>query len=53
LVNPWGIALSPDGSQLFTANGASDDVSIIDTRSRRELRRIKVGAGPWGLAVTH
>src|SRR5262249_50576917 len=28
---PWGIALSHDGRRLYTANGASDDVTIIDT----------------------
>src|SRR5690606_14969565 len=25
---PWGIALSPDGQWLFSANGASNDVSV-------------------------
>ena len=27
---PWGIALSPDGRFLYTANGPSGDVSIIN-----------------------
>jgi YVTN family beta-propeller protein len=43
--------LSPDGRLLFTANGAGDNVSVVDVRSRKELRRIKVGAGPWGIAI--
>ena len=30
---PWGIAPSPDGHYLFTANGPSNDVSIVDART--------------------
>src|SRR5881227_2558858 len=47
----WGIALDPSGSKLYTANGASNDVSVVDLKSRKELRRIKVCDGPWGIAV--
>jgi YVTN family beta-propeller protein len=47
----WGIALTPDGERLYTANGASNDVSVIDVRGRKELKRIKVGDGPWGIAI--
>jgi YVTN family beta-propeller protein len=47
----WGIALDPSGSKLYTANGASNDVSVVDLKSRKELRRIKVGDGPWGVAI--
>ena len=47
----WGIALDPSGTKLYTANGASNDVSVVDLKSRKELRRIKVGDGPWGIAI--
>jgi YVTN family beta-propeller protein len=47
----WGIALSPDGSKLYSANGASDDVSVVDVNARKELKRIKVGSGPWGVTI--
>src|SRR6266545_7529 len=47
----WGIALDPSGSKLYTANGASNDVSVVDVKSRKELRRIKAGDGPWGIAI--
>jgi YVTN family beta-propeller protein len=47
----WGIVLDPSGSKLYTANGASNDVSIVDVKSRKELCRVKVGDGPWGIAV--
>src|SRR6266542_5838280 len=49
----WGIALEPSGSKLYTANGASNDVSVVDVKSRKELRRIKVGDGPWGIAIVN
>lgn len=42
----WGIRLSPNGEAFFTANGASDDVSVVDTSRRQEIKRIKAGAGP-------
>ena len=48
---PWGIGLSPDDEDLFTANGPSGDVSIVDVASRMVKTKIKVGHGPWGLAV--
>ena len=27
---PWGIAVSSDGKKIYTANGPSADVSVID-----------------------
>jgi YVTN family beta-propeller protein len=47
----WSIVLDPSGSKLYTANGASNDVSVVDVKLRKELRRIKVGDGPWGIAI--
>src|SRR6266581_3079368 len=47
----WSIALDPSGSKLYTANGVSNDVSVVDVKSRKELRRIKVGDGPWGITT--
>jgi YVTN family beta-propeller protein len=48
---PWGIGLSPDGKKLYTANGPSGDVSVIDIASGKVDRRIDVGGSPWGIAV--
>lgn len=49
---PWGMALSPDGTQLWTANGPpGNDVSVVDLATRRVVRRIPVGAAPWGVAL--
>ena len=49
-VRPWGIAVSADGKSIYTANGPSDDVSVIDVETRRVTQRIPVGRGPWGAA---
>jgi YVTN family beta-propeller protein len=48
---PWGLALSRDGRWLYTANGLSDTVSMIDTRTRHVVASIRVGKRPWGLAT--
>ena len=50
---PNWIAFSPDGRYGAVSNSGSDDASIIDTRTRREVARVKVGKGPKRLlAVT-
>jgi YVTN family beta-propeller protein len=48
---PWGVAISPDGSTLFTANGSSNDVSVVDARTMQVTARIPVGESPWGLVI--
>lgn len=48
---PWGIGVSSDGKTLYTANGPSNDVSVIDIESRKVVKKIPVGHGPWGLVV--
>jgi YVTN family beta-propeller protein len=49
---PWGIGISPDGRQVYTANGPSGDVTIIDTASATVAAKVAVGGSPWGIAVT-
>jgi len=48
---PWGIALSRDGRQLYTANGPSNDVTIVDTSSLSVVKKVPVGKGPWSVVV--
>jgi YVTN family beta-propeller protein len=48
---PWGIALSPDGKFLYSANGTSDDVSVVDLATEMEVGRVKAGERPWGVTV--
>lgn len=47
---PWGIARDREGL-LYTANGPSNDVSVIDLDDERVVQRIAVGASPWGVAL--
>jgi YVTN family beta-propeller protein len=47
---PRGIAVAPDG-KLYTANGPSNDVSVIDPESGQVLARLAVGHMPWGIVI--
>lgn len=50
---PWGIALGPDGKQLWTANGPpGNDVSVVDVATDSVVKRIPVGEAPWGVAIS-
>ncbi len=56
---PNGIAVSPlHGGVAFTANGGTDDVSVIDLQraldgsAEAEVGRIPVEAGPFGIAAS-
>lgn len=48
---PWGIALSHDGKHLYTANGPSNDVSVVDTTTLKVIKKIAVDKSPWGIAL--
>lgn len=48
---PWGIAMTRDGRLLYTANGPSNDVSVLDTATGTVIRKIPVGKGPWGVVL--
>jgi YVTN family beta-propeller protein len=37
--------------KLYTTNGVSGDVSVIDIDELKVEKSIKVGRYPWGLAV--
>jgi YVTN family beta-propeller protein len=46
-----GIAISPDGKYLFSANGPSNDVSVVDLLTNKEIAKVKAGDSPWGITV--
>jgi YVTN family beta-propeller protein len=48
---PWGLALAPDAALAFTANGSSDDISIVDPRTMSVVAKVAVGTGPWGVTA--
>ncbi|NNG05907.1 MAG: PQQ-dependent catabolism-associated beta-propeller protein [Inquilinus sp.] len=45
----WNLALSPDESRLYTTNGVSSDMSVVDLDEGRVVRTIGVGRLPWGV----
>ena len=44
----WHMAFSPDRRLLFTTNGVSGDVTVIDVADQKAVKTIKVGRFPWG-----
>jgi YVTN family beta-propeller protein len=50
-VRPWGIGLTGDGRKLYSANGPSNDVSVVDTDSMKVIKTIPAGELPWGVAI--
>ena len=49
--DPNWIALTPDGTRAYISNRGSDDVSVVDLATRREIARIKVGKYPERLTA--
>ena len=47
----WGVALSPDESTLYVANGLSDDLSIVDMVRQKAIRTVAVGRVPHSVLV--
>ena len=48
---PTGLAVTPDGSDVYVANNNDDTVSIIDTLTNTVIDTVTVGSAPWGIAV--
>lgn len=48
---PWGITFSPDDKYLFSANGPSDDISVVDLATEKEIARVKSPGSPWGVVA--
>jgi predicted alpha-1,2-mannosidase len=49
--NPIGVAISSDGSRIYTANNGSNDVSVVDGANQTLLQNVAVGNAPTGIAV--
>ena len=43
--------VTPDGKKVYAANSLSNEVSVINTAPNRVVKTIKVGDGPWGIAM--
>ena len=51
-VNPGGVAVSPDGANLYVADFLTGSVSVIDTAANAVTGSYRVGSDPIGVAVT-
>lgn len=49
---PTGIAVTPDGSKLFTANLTSGSVSVLSTNPLKLISTVPVGVGPGRVVVS-
>ncbi len=49
---PFGVLGSPDGRRVYTANYASDNVTVIDTRAQVPVYTVPAGDGPYQLALS-
>jgi YVTN family beta-propeller protein len=49
---PFGVLASPDGRRVYTANYASDSVTVIDTRTQTPSYNVPAGDGPYQLALS-
>jgi YVTN family beta-propeller protein len=47
----WQLAFSPDEKFLYTTNGVSNDISVIDVEDEKVIKSVAVGSFPWGVAV--
>jgi len=47
----WNLAFSPDQKRVYTTNGVSNDLSVIDLDLMKVTKSIAVGRYPWGLVV--
>jgi YVTN family beta-propeller protein len=49
---PKYLAVSPDGRYLLVGNWCSWDISVVDLRKNKEIRRIDAGVAPRGIAFS-
>jgi YVTN family beta-propeller protein len=38
-------------SQIFTANGVNNEISVLDVISHRVLKPVPIGEQPWGVVA--
>jgi YVTN family beta-propeller protein len=48
---PYGMALSADGSKLYTVLNGTNNVAVVDTATNTIVTRIAVGNTPQGIAI--
>jgi YVTN family beta-propeller protein len=51
-VNPWGLAITPNGAFAYVTNLGDNTVSVINTNTNTIVATVSAGAGPAGVAIT-
>jgi YVTN family beta-propeller protein len=51
VVNPVWIAITPDGQSILTTGHSSNNLAVIDTQNRGNVKLVSVGANPQDIAV--
>ena len=49
---PFDAAVTPDGSELWVLNAASNNISVVDPAGRRLIAHIPVGDNPRGIVLS-
>ena len=49
---PYGVAVAPDGRQVYVPNHDANLVSVIDTASNAVVNKIAVKPNPHGIAFS-
>ena len=50
--NPWGIAITPNGTRAYVANDTVSEIAVIDTASNTVSKSIPVGGRSRGIVVS-
>jgi|SRR5262249_44864330 len=48
-IEPWGVAITPDGTHAYVANAVSNTVSVIATETNTVVGTVPVGSEPLGV----
>jgi YVTN family beta-propeller protein len=51
LLNPSGVAVTPDGAYAYVTCAWGDNVAVIDTKNIQVVEFIQVGKQPFGIAI--
>ncbi len=51
-VQPWSLAISPDGQRVYVVDRAAGKLIELDAQANRVMRRLALGPEPAGIALT-
>jgi YVTN family beta-propeller protein len=49
---PFDAAVTPDGSEIWVVNAASNDVTVVDLQTRGRVAHLEVGDNPRGIVLS-